>query len=159
MTTAHDFTLASIAGADLPLKQYSGKVVLLVNVASKCGYTKQYKGLEALYQEMVGQGVVVVGVPCNQFGGQEPGTEAEIQSFCSTTYNVTFPMTKKIDVKGATAHPLYQWLTAETGGAAIGWNFAKFVIGKDGKVAKRLDSGAAPESAELRGALAAALAA
>jgi glutathione peroxidase len=159
MSTAHDFTLASISGGDLPLKQFAGKVVLLVNVASKCGYTKQYTGLEALYKEMASKGVVVVGVPCNQFGGQEPGTEAEIQSFCSTKYDVTFPMTKKIDVKGAAAHPLYQWLTAETGGAPIGWNFAKFVIGKDGKVAKRFDSGATPEGADVRGAIAAALAA
>jgi glutathione peroxidase len=159
VTTAHDFTLDAIGGGPLPLNQYSGKVLLLVNVASQCGYTRQYAGLEALARELGGDGVVVIGVPCNQFGAQEPGTEAEIQAFCSTKFNVTFPMTRKVDVKGPGAHPLYRWLTAETGGASIGWNFEKFVVGKDGRVHKRLGSGATPEGRELRGALAEALAA
>ena len=159
MSTAHDFTLDAIGGGPLPLSQYSGKVLLLVNVASQCGYTRQYAGLEALARELGGDGVVVIGVPCNQFGAQEPGTEAEIQAFCSTKFNVTFPMTRKVDVKGPGAHPLYRWLTAETGGAPIGWNFEKFVVGKDGRVGKRLGSGATPEGREVRAALAAALAA
>lgn len=158
MTTAHDFTLTSITGEALPLQAWAGKAVLLVNVASRCGYTKQYTGLEALNKEMAAKGVVVVGIPCNQFGAQEPGTEADIQSFCSTTYGVTFPMTKKVDVNGAKADPLYAWLTKETGGKAIGWNFAKFVIGKDGSIVGRFDSGVTPEGAELRAALATALA-
>ncbi len=157
MTTAHDFTLTSITGEALPLKAWAGKAILLVNVASRCGYTKQYTGLEALHQEMAAKGVVVVGVPCNQFGAQEPGTEAEIQSFCSTTYGVTFPMTKKVDVNGAKADALYAWLTRETGGKDIGWNFAKFVIGTDGSIVGRFDSGVTPESTELRTALAKAL--
>ncbi|MBM4279199.1 MAG: glutathione peroxidase [Deltaproteobacteria bacterium] len=159
MTTAHDFNFDGIGGGPLPLQQFAGKVLLIVNVASRCGYTKQYAGLEALARDLAADGVVVIGVPCNQFGAQEPGTEAEIHTFCSTKFGVTFPLTRKVEVKGPGAHPLYRWLTAETGGAAIGWNFEKFVIGKDGRVAKRLGSGATPEGREVRAALAAALAA
>ena len=121
MTTAHDFNVTLMNGQETPLAGFAGKAVLLVNVASRCGYTKQDKGLEALWREQKDSGLVVVGVPCNQFGAQEPGTEAEIQSFCSTTYDVTFPLTKKVDVNGASAHPLYAWLTSQTGGK-VTWN-------------------------------------
>jgi glutathione peroxidase len=158
MPSAHDFSLSSISGQEQSLSAFAGKVVLLVNVASKCGYTKQYKGLEAVWREHKDKGVVVFGVPCNQFGAQEPGTEEEIQQFCSATYDVTFPLAAKVDVNGDAAHPLYRWLTAETGGP-IAWNFAKFIIGKDGSIAARLEPGVTPESPELKKALAAALAA
>jgi glutathione peroxidase len=156
MTTAHDFSVTLMNGNDTPLSAFAGKAILLVNVSSRCGYTKQYKGLEALWRESREHGLVVVGVPCNQFGAQEPGTEAEIQQFCSTTYDVTFPLTKKVDVNGPKAHPLYAWLTAQTGGK-IGWNFEKFLIGKDGAIVKRFESGATPESNALRQAIATAL--
>jgi glutathione peroxidase len=156
MTTAHDFTVSLMNGTEKSLKEFAGKVVLLVNVASRCGYTKQYKGLEALWREQKDKGLVVVGVPCNQFGAQEPGTEAEIQQFCSTTYDVTFPMTKKVDVNGPQAHPLYAWLTSQTGGK-IGWNFEKFVIGKDGTIVKRFEPGTTPEASTLRQVIATAL--
>lgn len=156
MTTAHDFSVTLINGEEKSLKDFAGKAVLLVNVASRCGYTKQYKGLEALWQELKDSGLVVVGVPCNQFGAQEPGTEAEIQQFCSTTYDVTFPLTKKVDVNGGKAHPLYAWLTAQTGGK-VGWNFEKVLIGKDGAIVKRFESGTAPEASALRQAVTAAL--
>lgn len=158
MTTAHDFNVTLMNGHDTPLASFAGKAVLLVNVASRCGYTKQYKGLEALWREQKDSGLVVVGVPCNQFGAQEPGTEAEIQSFCSTTYDVTFPLTKKVDVNGAGAHPLYAWLTSQTGGK-VTWNFEKFLIGKDGSIVKRFEPGTAPESSALRQAITQALAA
>ena len=153
MSTAHDFSLTSITGDEQPLSAYAGKVVVLVNVASRCGYTKQYTGLEALWRAHKDDGVVVVGVPCNQFGAQEPGTDAEIQQFCQSTYDVTFPMSSKIDVNGDAAHPLYRWLTAETGGP-IGWNFAKFIIGTDGAIVARLDPGADPQGPELSAAIA-----
>jgi glutathione peroxidase len=153
MTSAHDFSLTSITGGEQPLGAYAGKVIVLVNVASRCGYTKQYKGLEALWRAHKDEGVVVVGVPCNQFGAQEPGSDAEIQQFCQSTYDVTFPMSSKVDVNGDAAHPLYRWLTAETGGP-IAWNFAKFVIGTDGAIVARLEPGADPQGSELMAALA-----
>jgi glutathione peroxidase len=157
MTTAHDFTLQHlITGAEQPLSAFAGKAILVVNVASACGLTPQYRGLQALHDRYADKGLVVVGVPCNQFGAQEPGTAEEIQQFCSTKYDVTFPMMRRVDVNGASAHPLFQWLT-NNGAAPIAWNFNKFLIGKDGSVAKRFEPTVAPEAAEVVAAIDAAL--
>lgn len=157
MTTAHDFTLHQLTtGTEQPLSAFAGKVVLVVNVASACGLTPQYRGLQALHDRYASRGLVVVGVPCNQFGAQEPGSAEEIQQFCSTTYDVTFPMMRKVDVNGASAHPLFQWLTAN-GAAPIAWNFNKFLIAKDGSVAKRFEPTVAPEAPEVIAAIEAAL--
>jgi glutathione peroxidase len=150
-SSVYDFTLNSIDGAPAPLSAYKGKVVLLVNVASKCGYTPQYAGLEKLYEKYKDKGFVIVGVPANNFGAQEPGTNEEIKSFCSRTYNVTFPMTSKVSVKGADQTPLYQFLTdkgSKTGGD-IKWNFTKFLIDKNGSVVGRFEPAVTPEAAEL----------
>ncbi len=147
----HQFTLKSIDGASLPLSEYKGKVVLVVNTASKCGYTPQYTGLESLYQKYKGQGLVVLGVPANNFGAQEPGTEEEIKTFCSRTYHVTFPMTSKVSVKGDDQAPLYRFLSDKAG--APKWNFTKYLVGKDGSVIRKFDSAATPESGELTGAI------
>ena len=159
MTTAHDFNVTLMNGQETPLAGFAGKAVLLVNVASRCGYTKQYKGLEALWREQKDSGLVVVGVPCNQFGAQEPGTEAEIQSFCSTTYDVTFPMSAKLDVNGAGRHPLYAWLTSPDQGfpGDVGWNFEKFLVGRDGRLLKRYPSGTRPQDNGLMQDIASAL--
>jgi glutathione peroxidase len=154
-SNALEFTLNSIDGKPAPLAQYKGKVVMLVNVASKCGYTPQYAGLEALYEKYKDRGFVILGFPANNFGGQEPGTNEEIKTFCSHTYNVTFPMYAKISVKGADQHPLYRYLT-ETGGE-IKWNFTKFLVGKDGKVAARFESAVEPGSPEVAAAIEKAL--
>ena len=154
-SSVYDFTLPSIDGHPAPLSAYKGKVLLLVNVASQCGYTPQYKGLEALYEKYKDRGLVVIGFPANNFGSQEPGTEAEIKSFCSRNYHVTFPMYSKISVKGADKAPLYQFLTEKSG--EIGWNFTKFLVGKDGKVISRFDSKVEPESAALVSAVEQAL--
>src|SRR6185312_4497214 len=116
MPGVYDFTAKSLAGDDVPLKQFEGKVLLIVNTASKCGFTPQYEGLEALHRELAPRGFAVLGFPCNQFGNQEPGEAAEIAQFCSLTYDVTFPMFAKVDVKGPKAHPLYAWLTAQVPG-------------------------------------------
>jgi glutathione peroxidase len=151
----HEFTMKSIDGQPTPLASYKGKVVLAVNVASKCGYTPQYAGLEALYQKYKGKGLVIAGFPANNFGGQEPGTNDEIKTFCDRNYKVTFPMFSKISVKGADQDPLYQYLTQK--GGEVKWNFAKFLIGKDGKVIKKFDSGVEPSSEELAKAIEAAL--
>lgn len=151
----HDFELNSIDGKKMPLSAYKGKVVLLVNTASKCGYTPQYTGLEALYNKYKSQGLVLVGVPANNFGGQEPGTNEEIKTFCTRTYNVTFPMTAKVSVKGDDQIPLYKFL-ADTAGAPK-WNFTKYLVGKNGQVIKRFDSGVDPGSKELADAIEAAL--
>jgi glutathione peroxidase len=156
-----EFILNSIDGQPAPLSQYQGKVVLIVNVASRCGYTPQYAGLEKIYEKYKDQGLVILGFPANNFGAQEPGTNEEIKTFCSTKYNVTFPMYSKISVKGADIHPLYQFLTdkqanPETGGD-IRWNFTKFLVGKDGKVIARFEPGAAPESADVTAAIEQAL--
>ncbi|MCY7355133.1 MAG: glutathione peroxidase [Lysobacter sp.] len=141
MTTAHDFTADDIDGESRPLSRYAGKVLLIVNVASKCGFTPQYTGLEQLQREYGARGFEVLGFPCDQFGHQEPGDEAEIKNFCSLTYDVTFPMFAKVDVNGVSAHPLWKWLKDEKGGFlgidAIKWNFTKFLIGRDGEVIKR----------------------
>jgi glutathione peroxidase len=136
MTTLSDFTLPLLDGAAQPLSAYSGKVVLIVNVASKCGFTPQYGGLEALWRTYRDRGLVVLGFPCNQFGGQEPGTEAEIAQFCSLTYDVTFPVFQKLEVNGEGQSPLYAWLKSAHPGD-IEWNFAKFLIARDGSVAAR----------------------
>src|SRR3954452_25615332 len=147
-SSVHDFTLTSIDGKPAPLSSYKGKVLLLVNVASKCGYTPQYTGLQALYDKYKDRGLVVVGVPANNFGGQEPGTNEEIKTFCSRNYNVTFPIMSKVSVQGADKTPLYQYLTDATGGE-IKWNFTKFVIDRKGGIASRFESAVTPEAAEL----------
>jgi glutathione peroxidase len=150
MSNFHDFKVSTIEGQPKALKDFDGTAVLIVNVASKCGLTPQYAGLEKLQREFKDQGFTVLGLPCNQFGQQEPGTEAEIKQFCSLNYDVSFPMTAKIDVNGAGAHPLYKWLKQETGGADIQWNFEKFLIGKDGSILKRYSPKIVPEDAGLR---------
>jgi glutathione peroxidase len=143
MTVLGDFHATTIEGKDQDLATYDGDVVLVVNVASQCGFTPQYEGLQQLYETYAGRGFVVLGFPCDQFGNQEPGTEDEIAAFCETSYGVTFPMFAKVDVNGDDAHPLYQWLKDEqTGlfGGAIKWNFTKFLIGRDGTVVNRFGS-------------------
>ncbi len=149
MTTAYDFSARTIDGSDASLKAYEGKVTLVVNVASKCGFTPQYKGLEAVHKQYKDRGFAVLGFPCDQFGHQEPGDEAEIMNFCSLTYDVSFPMFAKIKVNGDEAHPLYKHLKSEATGVlgteGIKWNFTKFLIGKDGKVVKRYGSVDKPE--------------
>lgn len=140
MTTLSDFSARRLGGADEPLSDFGGKVALVVNVASKCGNTPQYEGLEKLYETYRDRGLVVLGFPCNQFMGQEPGTDAEIAEFCTLNYGVTFPMFGKIEVNGEEAHPLYQWLKATTPGSDgrdIEWNFAKFLVGRDGRPVRR----------------------
>ena len=141
MPTVHDFTAESLGGASVKLADYRGKVLLIVNTASKCGFTPQYKGLEAVYQQFRDKGVEVLGFPCNQFGSQEPGSEEEIGAFCEKNFGVTFPLFAKIDVNGTNAHPLYKHLKAEAPGLmgteAIKWNFTKFLVKKDGTVYKR----------------------
>jgi glutathione peroxidase len=139
-TTLADFHATAIDGSDRDLGSYLGEVVLVVNTASQCGFTPQYAGLQALQDTYAERGFTVLGFPCDQFGHQEPGTEAEIASFCESSFGVTFPMFAKIDVNGADAHPLYQWLKDEKGGLlgdAIKWNFTKFLIGRDGTVVAR----------------------
>lgn len=151
----YDFTPNSIDGKAAPLADYRGQVVLVVNVASKCGHTPQYAGLEALYQKYKGRGFAILGFPANNFGAQEPGTDAEIKTFCSTKYNVTFPMFSKISVKGEDQAPLYRYLTSAAG--EVKWNFAKFLVGKDGKVIRSFDSRVKPDAPELTAAIEEAL--
>ena len=150
MTTAYDFTVQTLDGRPTPLADYRGQVLLVVNVASKCGFTPQYKGLEALQRKYAGRGLEVLGFPCNQFGAQEPGTAEEIASFCSLTYEVSFPMFAKIEVNGDKAEPLYAFLKSEKPGLlgteAIKWNFTKFLVGKDGQVAGRFAPNVKPEA-------------
>jgi glutathione peroxidase len=158
-----DFKLKNIDGQEQSLSQYRGKVVLMVNVASKCGLTPQYKGLEALYEKYKDRGFVIVGIPANNFGGQEPGTEAEIKQFCSSKYNVTFPMMSKISVKGDDKHPLYKFLTEGKAGedfaGDIEWNFAKFLVDRNGNVMARFSSRTTPESPQVNETIEKALAA
>lgn len=153
MTNIYDFTMRDIDGKDVSLSAFQGKVLLIVNVASKCGFTGQYEGLEKLYKAHKDQGLVVLGFPSNDFLGQEPGTEAEIKRFCTLTYGVTFPMFAKIPVKGKDIHPLYAFLTSkETNpkfGGAISWNFNKFLIGRDGVIVGRFGSRTQPDDKEL----------
>ena len=148
----YDFTAETLDGKPAPLSDWKGKVVLIVNTASKCGFTPQYKGLEELYRKHRDQGLVVLGFPCNQFGKQEPGDAAEIASFCSLTYDVTFPLMAKIDVNGPKADPLYAWLKGEKKGIlgteAIKWNFTKFLVDRQGRVASRFAPTATPSSLE-----------
>jgi len=149
MASVHDYRAQLINGQEQSLEAYKGKVLLIVNVASKCGYTPQYEGLEALYRQYKDQGFEVLGFPCNQFLSQEPGDEQAIAQFCSTTYDVTFPMYRKIDVNGDNAHPLYRHLKSEAtgilGSEAIKWNFTKFLVGRDGKVIDRYATATKPE--------------
>lgn len=160
MTTVYDFEAQSINGKPVPLKQFEGKVLLIVNTASACGFTPQFGGLEKLHETYADQGLVVLGFPSNQFGAQDPGSNDEIASFCQLNYGVSFPMMAKINVNGAEADPLYQWITAEApgllGSKAIKWNFTKFLVGRDGRVIKRYAPQDAP--AKLAGDIEAALA-
>ena len=155
-SSVHEFTLTSIDGAPAPLAAYKGKVVLIVNVASQCGYTPQYAGLQKLYEKYKDKGFAVVGFPANNFGAQEPGTDQEIKTFCSRNYNVTFPMYSKISVKGADKAPLYNFLTG-SGGGEVKWNFTKFLVDGNGKVISRFESAVEPDSSELVGAVEKAL--
>ncbi|MBC5763868.1 glutathione peroxidase [Ramlibacter albus] len=141
MTTVYDFEAQQIDGKAVPLKKFKGKVMLIVNTASACGFTPQFAGLQELHEQYGKKGLVVLGFPCNQFGAQDPGSNDEIAGFCQLNYGVSFPMMAKIDVNGPAAHPLYKWLTSEKpgllGSTGIKWNFTKFLIGKDGEVIKR----------------------
>jgi len=152
MASIYDFSAKTIDGKNEKLDAYRGKTLLVVNVASKCGFTPQYEGLEALYRKFKGQGLVVLGFPCDQFGHQEPGNEDEIKNFCSLTYDVTFPMFAKIDVNGAKADPIYKYLKHEAkgllGSEAIKWNFTKFLVGPDGKVVRRYAPTDTPQAIE-----------
>ncbi|CAN1212494.1 glutathione peroxidase [Tumidithrix helvetica PCC 7403] len=149
MPTLHDFTIKNIDGLSTNLSQYKGKVCLIVNVASQCGYTPQYKGLEALYRDYKDKGFEILGFPSNDFGAQEPGTESQIKEFCSLRYEVTFDMFTKVKVKGAEKVDIYKYLT-ETTGSEVQWNFNKFLVDKEGKVVKYYPSNVSPESAELK---------
>ena len=151
----HDLSLRTLDGQEQALSAYKGKVVLAVNVASECGYTPQYAGLQKLYTDYKDRGLVVLGFPCNQFGAQEPGGATQIQAFCQKNYGVTFPLFEKLEVKGPRQAPVYQFLTARNGEPA--WNFHKYLVGKDGQVIQAFPSKVAPDSAELKAALEAAL--
>jgi glutathione peroxidase len=157
-----NFKMKSLDGQTVDLSKYQGKVVLIVNVASECGYTPQYKGLQALHEKYADKGLVVLGVPCNDFGGQEPGTETEIKKFCTEKYNVKFDMLAKVSTKGKDQAPLYKFLTDKTtnpkSGGPIGWNFTKFLIGRNGEIVARFDSKVEPDAAELTKAVEAELA-
>ncbi|MGN6513290.1 MAG: glutathione peroxidase [Lysobacteraceae bacterium] len=159
MATAFDFSATDIEGAPRSLSDHAGKVLLVVNVASQCGFTPQYAGLEQLWRRYRDRGLVVLGFPCDQFGHQEPGDEAEIRNFCSLRYEVDFPMFAKVAVNGADAHPLWRWLKREKGGVlgteAIKWNFTKFLVGRDGQVFGRYAPATAPEAlaADIEAAL------
>ncbi|WP_337172800.1 glutathione peroxidase [Gemmatimonas aurantiaca] len=149
MPTLHDFSLTGIDGQPWPLAQFDGQVVLLVNVASQCGFTPQYAGLEQLWRRYRDRGLVIIGCPCDQFGGQEPGDETEIAAFCSRTYDVTFPLSAKLEVNGDGGDPLWQWAKREEPGilgtTAIKWNFTKFLIGRDGNVIERFAPTVTPD--------------
>ena len=153
----HDMPLTRIDGSDANLADYAGQTMLIVNVASRCGFTRQYEGLEKLYEQYVDRGFAVLGFPCNQFGGQEPGTAEEIQEFCSDTFGVTFPLFEKIDVNGSDRHPLYAALTetadAEGKAGDVEWNFEKFLVSRDGSVAGRWRSKTEPDDPDLLAAV------
>lgn len=160
MTNAHAFSFTSIEGKPMPMAGYMGKAVLLVNTASECGLTPQYQGLEELWKSYKDKGLVVLGVPSNDFGAQEPGSEAKIKEFCQLRYGVDFPLTSKVHVMGGAAHPLYQWIAKQVGEAGTPrWNFHKYLIGKDGEIAATFGSRVTPEAAELKQAIDTALAA
>jgi glutathione peroxidase len=160
--SVYDFTLKAIDGKPVPLSSFKGQVMLMVNVASQCGYTPQYEGLEKLYETYKNQGFVITGFPANNFGGQEPGTDAEIQTFCKSKYSVTFPMFSKISVKGSDQAPLYQFLTAKStnpkAGGEIQWNFTKFLIDRNGNIVQRFEPAVEPLSKELTSAVQATVA-
>ena len=148
MPGIYDFTAQSLAGEDVPLKRYEGQVLLIVNTASACGFTPQYKGLQALHEALSPRGFAVLGFPCNQFGSQEPGDARQIEQFCESKYAVTFPMFAKIDVNGGNAHPLYNYLKSEKSGllgSSIKWNFTKFLVDRNGKVVARYATTARPQ--------------
>lgn len=148
--SAHQFAFTSITGEPMPMSRFAGKAVLLVNTASRCGFTHQYEGLQTLYDRYKDRGLVVLGVPSNDFGGQEPGSEAEIKQFCEATFGITFPMTEKQHVRGAAAHPLYKWLEQRMGAAARpGWNFHKILLGPDGAPITAWSTGTGPLSASV----------
>ena len=153
MTSLYDFTATGLDGTSHALSEYRGKVLLIVNTASKCGFTPQYEGLEKLHEDLSGAGLAVLGFPCNQFKGQEPGDAAEIASFCSLTYDVKFPMFAKVDVNGPATHPLFAWLKAKApgllGSQGVKWNFTKFLVSRDGKSVTRFAPLVKPEA--LRG--------
>lgn len=157
MTTAHDFSAKTIKGEDKSLADYKGNVLLVVNVASECGLTPQYKGLEVLHEKYGAKGLRVLGFPANEFGAQEPGTNEQIATFCEKNYGVSFDMFSKVKVKGDGIEPLFAWLTKETGGD-IKWNFGKFLIGKNGEILQRFEPDVEPESAEITAAIEKALA-
>jgi len=149
MSSIYDFTAKSLAGEEVPLRRFEGQVLLIVNTASACGFTPQYRGLEALHQQFSPRGFAVLGFPCNQFGAQEPGDAKDIANFCESKYDVSFPMFEKIDVNGAQAHPLYSYLKGEKPGllgSSIKWNFTKFLVDRSGKVVARHAPTARPES-------------
>ena len=159
--TAHDFAFEKLEGGKLPMSEYKGKAVLVVNTASFCGYTPQYEGLQSLWESYKDKGLVVLGFPCNDFGSQEPGTTAEIKQFCSSKFDVTFPLFDKLHVKGPEQHPLYDALTGSTSPVPgpVKWNFGKFLVSRDGKILSRFDSKVEPDSEELTKAIESALAA
>ena len=150
--SAHAFTFKSLEGKPMPLSEFAGKPILLVNTASKCGFTPQYKGLEALWQANRDRGLVVLGVPCNDFGNQEPGSSEDIASFCEVRYGVDFPLTEKVHVKGDEAHPLFRWLVAKGAGKPR-WNFYKYLIGPDGQLVDWFSSLTSPSSAKFNRAI------
>lgn len=162
MTSVYDFSAEKLEGGTQPLDEYRGKVLLIVNTASKCGFTPQFEGLEKVFEQYKAQGLVVIGFPCNQFASQDPGSNSEIGEFCQRNYGVSFPMMAKVDVNGPQAHPLYQWLVKEAPGIlgtkSIKWNFTKFLIGRDGQVLGRYAPTDAPKSLidDIEKALAAA---
>ena len=157
--TVYDFEASDIQGRSVPLSQYQGKVLLIVNTASACGFTPQYKGLQALYEQYAAKGLVVLGFPCNQFGAQEKGSDEEIARFCDLNFGVNFPLMHKIEVNGSAAHPLYRWLTTQAPGVlgtkAIKWNFTKFLLGREGQVIRRYAPQDKPEklAADIEAAL------
>ena len=157
----YEISVKDIEGKVGTLAPYKSRVLLIVNVASECGYTPQYTGLEAVYAKYKDKGLTVLGVPCNQFGGQEPGSNAEIKEFCSSTFHVTFPLLDKTEVNGAKRHPLYAALAGKSSPfpGDIAWNFSKFLVGRDGRILQRFESGAEPDSTEVVKAIEAALAA
>ena len=158
MTSLYDFSFTSIDGEPLPMTGFRARAVLVVNTASRCGLTPQYDGLEALYAKYRDEGLTVLGVPCNQFMGQEPGTEAQIAEFCRTTFGVDFPMTSKVDVKGDEAHPFYKWAVAQVGEPAEPvWNFHKLLVGKDGSLINVFGPRTDPQDPEIKAAIEAAL--
>jgi glutathione peroxidase len=161
MTTAFDFTFKGLAGGEpVDMAAFRGRAVLLVNVASACGYTPQYRDLEALFKAKEKAGLVVIGVPCNEFGGQEKGEEADIRAFCAESYHVTFPMTGKVDIVGPNRHPFFAWVAEQAGNDALPrWNFHKYLIGRDGGLVDSFPSGVTPLSPEMLGAVGKALAA